>query len=448
MNGPIVLRGPMVRWQGNPTTDGSDALVYDTDGVVVMADGLIQDVGTAQAILPRHPGARVLSRSDRLIVPGFVDTHLHLPQLGILGAYGHTLLDWLNAYTFPNEARFADFAVCAHEAEVFVAQLLGHGVTCASVFGSVHPASVDALFREGARLHMRLLAGKAMMDTNAPDDLRDTAAQSHDDCVALIDRWHGQGRLRYSITPRFAPTSTRDQLEVCRALLDRTDHLHVQSHLSESPAEVAWVAELFPENSHYLDVYEQYGLVGERAIHAHGIHLVDAEWERLAATNTALAHCPSSNLFLGSGLFDLARSQQEGVRVGLGCDIGAGTSLSPLRTMSEAYKVAQLRGHSVDAATLWWLHTAGAAQALALGDKVGNLAAGMEADVVVLDPAPTALAAHRLARVDDIHELLFFLAACGDDRSVDEVWVAGHRAWARRGALVEAGVASDPPVKI
>lgn len=424
----------MIWFDGSPFERGDDALQHDSDGLLVMRDGRIVARGPAHALWPEWSGrAEVVHHPTGLIAPGFVDTHLHLPQLGVMGAYGRQLLDWLRDYTFPNEARFADPQVCTQEAGVFLDALESHGVTTGCVFGTVHPGSVDALFEEALARDVRIIAGKVMMDRNSPDDLSDTAQTSHDESDALIRRWHGRGRIRYAVTPRFAPTSTPAQLEAAGALVAAHPGVHVQSHVSENLDEVAWVADLYPRARDYLDVYARCGLLGRRAIYAHGIHLTDAEWDTLHATDTALAHCPSSNLFLGSGLFDLARcaAGPQRVRVGLGSDIGGGTSLSPLRTMGEAYKVAQLRRHSVSAAKLWWLHTAGAAAALDLDTRVGNLQEGLEADVVVLDGTRLPLVAHRLQRVRSIEEQLFYFAACGDDRLIAETWVAGRRRFAR-----------------
>ena len=429
-----ALRGPMVWFSGDPTTDDATALQYDSDGVVVFQDGLIIARGTASAILPTlAEGTEVHHHPQGLIAPGFVDTHLHLPQLDVLGSYGEQLLDWLNRYTFPNEQRFADPAVCAEEARFFVQALLAHGVTTSCVFASVHAQSAEALFAEAERVQMRVLTGKVMMDRNAPDALCDTAQSAYDESKGLIARWHGRGRARYVVTPRFAPTSTPAQLEAAGSLMREFPGVHMQSHVSENVKEVSWVRDLFPAQQNYVDVYDHFGLLGRRSILAHGIHLTDAEWARLSETETALSHCPTSNLFLGSGLFDLrrARTGAHPVRVGLGSDIGGGTSLSPFQTMGEAYKVAHLRGDSHDAARLWWLHTAGAAQALDLGDHVGNLQPGFEADAIVLDWQHLPVMARRLGRSTDILDTLFFLAACGDDRVQKETWIAGKRVWQR-----------------
>lgn len=437
MSNLLALRGPMIWFEGSPFEHGDSALKHDSDGLLIIADGVITARGHAPSLLPGlAPDVEVVHHPGGLITPGFVDTHLHLPQLGVMGAYGRQLLDWLRDYTFPNEARFADPTVCDAEATIFLDALAQHGVTTGCVFGTVHRGSVDALFEKALARNVRIVAGKVLMDRNCPDNLSDTAQTGFDDSQALIDRWHGKGRLRYAVTPRFSPTSTPEQLEAAGALVARTPGVHVQSHISENTDEVAWVADLFPGSKHYLDTYARHGLLGRRAIYAHGIHLTDDEWALLHASDTALAHCPTSNLFLGSGLFDLARATTgpAPVRVGLASDIGGGTSLSPLQTMGEAYKVAQLRGHSVSAAQLWWLHTVGAAESLDMADKVGNLAPGMEADLVVLDGAHLPLVAHRLQRVQSVHELLFYYAACGDDRLVKETRVAGQVAWSRPGA--------------
>ncbi|HCH63521.1 MAG TPA: guanine deaminase [Deltaproteobacteria bacterium] len=429
-----ALRGPMVWFVGSPFEQGDEALMYESDGLLIMEDGRFIERGPASALLPLWADrVTVTHHPHGLIVPGFVDTHLHLPQMAVMGSYGRQLLDWLTEYTFPNEARFHDPAVCADEASLFLDVLASHGVTTGSVFATVHPGSAQALFTQALRRNVRIVAGKVLMDRNSPEGLRDTAQQGYDDSQALIDAWHGKGRLRYSVTPRFAPTSTPAQLEAAGELVNQNPGVHIQSHLSENLDEVAWVRSLFPNASSYLDVYRRSGLLGRRAIYAHGIHLDSEEWALLSESETALAHCPTSNLFLGSGLFELDRAMSSStpVRVGLASDIGGGTSLSPLQTMGEAYKVAQLRGHSVTAAQLWWLHTLGAAEALDMGSLVGNLAPGHEADAVVLDGAHIPLVAHRMAQVRSIHEQLFYFAACGDDRLVRETWIAGECAYNR-----------------
>lgn len=425
-----ALRGPMVWFVGDPWEQGGAALHSEEDGVLLFEDGRVAARGSfGQVELGGAPVHRV---TEGLIVPGFVDAHVHYPQLKVLGAYGRQLLDWLNDYTFPAERAFADPAVCEEAAELFVQSLLAHGVTGASVFCTVHAGSVDALFTAAARHRLAVLAGKVLMDRNAPDGLRDTPEQGDAESRALIARWHGVGRARYAVTPRFAPTSSPEQLERAGALLAEDPSLHMQTHLSENTAELAWVAELFPEARDYTDVYARFGLLGPRSIFAHGIHLSHREWGALRDSGSCIAHCPTSNLFLGSGLFDLTGAvQRHEVGVALASDVGGGTHLSPLRTMGAAYQVAQLRGDSVSAARLLWSHTAGAARALRLDDELGNLDVGQFGDAVVLRPEASALGRFRLRGVERPEERLFYALTTGDDRMVAETWVAGESAFVR-----------------
>jgi guanine deaminase len=414
-----ILRGRLLRFAGDPFEIGAEAaLAYDEDGALAMRDGLIVAVGPAEVVLAEHPGAEVTHVGGHLIAPGFVDCHLHYPQTGVIASYGAQLIDWLNTYTFPEEARFADRDYAEASAQLFFDEQLRNGTTTACSFCTIHAASVDAYFEEAARRGVRALGGKVMMDRNAPENLRDTAGSAYTDSKALIGRWHGAGRALYAITPRFAPTSSEAQLEAAGAL--RAEHADcvMQTHLSENQAEIAWVAKLFPDCPDYLGVYEKYGLLGPGAIFGHAIHLTARERARLAESGAAVAHCPTSNRFLGSGECDVAGLAAEGVPVGLATDVGGGTSFSMLRTMHAAYEVAQRRGVSLSPAHLWWLATAGSARALGIGDKVGNLAVGLEADAVVLDLASTPLIRQRVDRAEDIAEVLFAQIVLADDRAV------------------------------
>lgn len=432
-----ALRGPLAWTEAD--ADGRVALRHESDGVLVFEHGRVAARGPAEALLAdpvwgprlRTPGLLRRLPAGQVVVPGFVDCHLHLPQMRVIGAWGRQLLDWLNDYTFPAEARFADLSVCEAEAALFVSALACHGVTTASVFATVHPASAEALFAAAEPLGLQILSGKVLMDRHCPENLRDTAQEGYDQSLELLRRWHGRGRARYSVTPRFAPTSSPAQLEAARALWAAAPGVHLQSHLSENLDEIAWVRELFPEARSYTDAYARHGLLGPRAVYAHGVHLDDADRRQLADAGAAIAHCPTSNLFLGSGLFDLRAARAAGLPVGLGCDIGGGTHLSPLRTMGAAYQVAQLKGFPVDGATLLWHHTAGAAAALGLPEPQGHLAPGEPADAVVLDAHTSPLFRHRAAACRDLGELLFFLMTSGDDRQVAETWAAGRQIWAR-----------------
>lgn len=431
-----AIRGPALTYTGDPFQLGLEAtLVYEPDAIVAIADGKIAHFGPARTVRARLPrGTKVEDCGrDALIMAGFVDSHVHYPQAEIIGAYGAQLLDWLNKYTFVAEQRFADKRHARAAARVFLKEGLRNGITTAAVFCTVHPQSVDAFFEEAGKLGMRMIAGKVLMDRNAPEALRDSARRGYDDSRALIGKWHGRGRLMYAITPRFAATSTPAQLEAAGALRKEFPECFVQSHISENLAEVAWTKELFPERKDYLDVYGHYGLLGRRSIYGHGIHLSEAELGRMHETGTAIAHCPTSNFFLGSGCFDLGKAtrRERPVRVGLATDVGGGTSLSFLQTLNEAYKAAQMNGYPLSAGQAFYLATRGTAQALDLEDRIGSIAPGMEADLVVLDLKSTPLIAFRMKHAADLAEALFIQMTLGDDRAVRATYVAGKRVYAR-----------------
>lgn len=405
---------------------------YFADGVLVVEDGRISALGAASEVLPTlSDDVEVTHYPDALITPGFIDTHIHFPQTGMVGSYGEQLLDWLNEYTFPCEGQFADKAHADGVAQIFLKELLRNGTTTALVFGSVHPESVDALFEAAQALDLRLIAGKVMMDRNAPDYLTDTAQSSYAQSKALIERWHGKGRLHYAVTPRFAPTSSEAQLTLAGQLLREYPDVYLQTHLSENLQEIEWVKALFPERSNYLDVYDHYQLLGERSVLAHGVHLCDAECARLAETGSAIAFCPTSNLFLGSGLFNLPQAERFNVNVGLGTDVGAGTSFSLLHTLNEAYKVMQLQGEKLNPFKSLYLATLGGARALRLEDRVGTLQPGTDADFVVLDYHATPLLSYRIAQAKTFEEVLFVLMTLGDDRAVLQTYAAGRRVHSR-----------------
>ncbi|MBS6363190.1 guanine deaminase, partial [Burkholderia sp.] len=336
------------------------------------------------------------------------------------------LLPWLDTYTFPTERRFDDPAHAREVAEFFVDALLACGTTSALVYCTVHKQSADALFAASESRDLRMIAGKVLMDRNCPEFLRDTAQSGYDDSAELIGRWHGRGRQMYALTPRFAPTSSEAQLEACGELARRHPDVFVQSHVAENVDEVKWAAELFPGHRSYLDIYDHYGLLRRRAVYGHCIHLDDDDRRRMAETGTAVAHCPTSNFLLGNGLFDFDKAGEYGVPVTLATDVGGGTSFSMLQTMNEAHKVARLSGHHLSATRMFWLATAGAAQALDLDRTVGTLAPRTEADFVVLDPKATPLLARRTARAESLEELLFAFALLGDDRAVYRTYAAGR----------------------
>lgn len=399
---------------------------YFADGVLLVEDDKITAVGPAETLLPTLGDVELIEYQNALITPGFIDTHIHFPQTGMVGAYGEQLLDWLNNYTFPCESQFGDKAHADQVAEIFLAELLRNGTTTALVFASVHPQSVNSLFEAAERLNLRLITGKVMMDRNAPDYLTDTADNSYADSKALIERWHGKGRLHYAVTPRFAPTSTPEQLTLAGQLLSEHEGLYMQTHISENVKEVEWVKALFPERKHYLDVYDHYQLLGQRSVLAHGVHLCDAECARLAETGSAIAFCPTSNLFLGSGLFNLPQAERFKVNVGLGTDVGGGTSFSLLQTLNEAYKVMQLQGEKLSPFKSLYLATLGGARALRLEDRIGTLQPGSDADFVVLDYKATPLMDYRISQSKSFEETLFVLMTLGDDRTVAQTYAAGR----------------------
>lgn len=423
-----AYRAGLLHSLGDPVELGVDASYqYISDGLLVVEEGKIAAMGEAADLLPSLGADTPVEHfANALITPGFVDTHIHLPQTGMIGAYGEQLLDWLNTYTFPCERQFEDKAHADDVAARFLAELLRNGTTTALVFGSVHPESVDALFEASQRLNLRMIAGKVMMDRNAPDYLTDTAESSYTQSKALIERWHGKGRLHYAVTPRFAPTSTPEQLAMAGRLLREHDGLYLQTHLSENQKEIEWVKALFPERTGYLDVYDHYQLLGERSVFAHGVHLCDAECARLAETGSAIAFCPTSNLFLGSGLFNLPMAEQHKVKVGLGTDVGGGTSFSILQTLNEAYKVMQMQGARLSPFKSLYLATLGGARALSLEGRIGSLSPGHEADFLVLDLNATPLLSYRLAQARDIAETLFVLMTLGDDRVVKQTFAMGE----------------------
>ena len=403
-----------------------ERLRHIPDGLLLLNGGVIAWFGSWQqgeALLP--PGFAVTEYRDKPIVPGFIDTHIHYPQTEMIGAYGDQLLDWLNNYTFPTESRYG----CERHADAmsafFLRELLSNGTTTALVFGSVHPQSVDALFSQAQTLNMRLIAGKVMMDRHAPQALLETPEQSYRDTRELIERWHGKGRLGYAITPRFAPTSTPALLAQVQRLREEFPDVWLQTHLSENPQEVAWVKSLFPQSQSYLDVYHRYGMTGGKSVFAHCLHLEEQEWDCLCETRSAIAFCPTSNLFLGSGLFDLQQAWRKRVKLGIGTDVGAGTSFNMLRTLGEAYKVGQQQHYRLSAVEAFYHATLGGARALSLDDKIGNFDVGKEADFVVLDPAVTPLQQLRYANSATPAEQGFVLMTLGDDRNIYRTYVDG-----------------------
>jgi guanine deaminase len=404
--------------------------VHHRDGLMVVEDGLVVAFGAAADLAGRFADVAVTAFPGGLIVPGFVDAHVHYPQTDRIAAHGEQLLQWLDRHIFPEERRFADRAHADEVAAFFLDELLRNGTTSALVFATVHAASVDALFDAALARDMRVISGKVLMD-RGPAGLSDSGDDGRADSEALIRRWRGRGRLGYAVTPRFVLTSGDAQLAGAGELVAAHPDVLMHTHLAENHGEIAAVAARFPDAADYLAVYDRFGLVTDRSVFAHGIHLGDQALARMAAAGSGIAFCPTSNLFLGSGLFDLARVDAHGVAVGLGSDIGAGTSFSALATMGEAYKVGQLRGTSLDPFRALHLATAGGARLLGLGDRIGSLRIGQEADFVVLDPAATPLLARRTAGAS-LAERLFALQTLGDDRAVAHCYLRGRRAHSRQ----------------
>ena len=419
--------GQTLHFEADPFAAGPSAAHHDSAGAILVAGGRIRALGSAASLRAAHPRARVVDHGQALLTAGFVDAHVHYPQTRIIASWGKRLIDWLNSYTFPEDMRRADPAYARAVAEDYLDLVLAQGTTTVCSYATIHPGSVDAIFQAAEARGMRVLAGKTCMDRNAPEGLRDTAQSAYDDSKALLDRWHGCGRASYVITPRFSPTSTPEQLSALGALWAEHPDCLMQTHLSEQLDEIAWVRSLFPQARDYLDTYEAHGLLGPNGLYGHAIHLDPGEIDRLSEVGAALVHCPTSNSFIGSGLFDMAGLTARGLRVGLATDTGGGSSFSMLRTMAAAYEIGQLRGTPLHASELIWLATQGSARALRLDDRIGNLAPGMEADFIALNLASTPAIAQRAARAEDIWEALFATIMMGDDRAIASTWVAGQR---------------------
>jgi len=431
------FRGSILDFVDDPFYSPADEAVrYFPDGLMLVRDGHIDAVGAYENLQGRVDDGAIKAYPGKLIMPGFIDTHIHYPQTEMIAAYGEQLLEWLKTYTFPTEGKFQDKSYAEKVSGLFLDELLRNGTTTALVFTAVFPESVDAFFEAAASRNLRMIAGKVMMDRHAPDYLCDTADQSYEDSKALIQKWHKKGRLLYAVTPRYAGTSTEAQLKRAAQLLQEFPDVYLHTHLSENVKEVAWIQSLFPNAKGYLDVYDRAGLVTDRSVFAHGVQLTDKEFQRLSEAKSAISFCPTSNLFLGSGLFKIeqAKSFQHPIKLGLGTDVGAGTSFSLLQTANEAYKVAQLRGQKLSAFQALFLATLGGARALNLEDKLGNFEPGKEADFVVLDPAVTPLMRFRNGMtpsetLDELCDRAFSLIIMGDDRAVHATYIMGELAF-------------------
>ena len=421
-----AIRGDFLHCLADPGPSGASCTAL-ADGVLLVRDGRIDSLRPAAAALAElGAGVPVDDWRGRLIVPGFVDTHAHYPQVDVIASHAPGLLEWLERYTFPAERQFAERAHADAAAEFFLDRLIEHGTTTAAVFCTVHPQSAEALFEAAAKRDLRLIGGKCLMDRHCPEDLRDTAESGYRDSKALIERWHGRGRLGYAITPRFAPTSTPEQLAACGRLAREHPDAWIQSHVAENKAEIAWARELFPEARSYLDVYDRAGLLRERAIYGHCIWLDDTDRARMAASGAAAAFCPTSNLFLGSGLYDYAQARAAGMKTGLATDVGGGTSYSMLVTLAEGYKVQQLLGSTLHPAQLLYLATLAGAQALGLDDRIGNFLPGKEADFCVLDPGATPVLGRRTGLREDLLDRFFSLVQLGGNHASAVSYILGR----------------------
>lgn len=420
-----AYRGQLFYFDNEPNAS-SDAFTWIRDGLITVRDGKIESCGDYDDLVSQlTPDTKVHDLRRYVITPGFIDTHIHYPQTEMIASPAPGLLPWLENYTFPTERRFNDAEYCAEVADFFLRELLRCGTTTALVYCTVHPESAEAFFSASHALNTRMIAGKVMMDRNCPEFLQDTAITGARDSEELIQHWHGTGRQLYALTPRFAPTSTPEQLGLCGELAQSYQDVYIQSHVAENKDEIKWAMELFPNNRSYLDIYDSYGLLRPNSIYGHCIWLDENDQARMRDTGAIAAHCPTSNLFLGSGLFNLDIAEQNGVPVTLATDVGAGTSFSMLKTMNEAHKVARSNGNYLNARHMFWLATQAAAQHLGLNGKIGTLSAGAEADFIVLDPAATPLLARRSEQANTLEELLFALAILGDDRVVAKTYVAG-----------------------
>ncbi|MPZ10618.1 MAG: guanine deaminase [Kiloniellaceae bacterium] len=427
-----ALRGRLLSFTDDPATAGAGGHTYIEDGLVLLGGDRILEVGEASALLARVSAQVTVDHyPDALLLPGFIDAHIHFPQTQVIASYGAQLMDWLERYAFAEEQRFADPDHAAHVAAFFLDELARNGTTTAAVYGTVHPQAAEAFFAESQRRNTRMIAGKVLMDRNAPAGLTDTAERGYAESKALIEGWHGKGRQLYAVTPRFAITSTEAQLEAAGALLKEHPDCYLQTHLSENRREIETVRKLFPWAQSYTGVYDRFGLLGSRSLFGHCIHLDDDERKLLSDSGSVAVFCPTSNLFIGSGLFDRAKARDAAhpLRVALASDVGGGTSYSMLATLGEAYKVLQLQDQNLPALEAFYAITLGNARALGLDDRIGALEVGREADIVVLDARATPAMAHRAERIATLEEELFLLMTLGDDRAVRATYVAGAKAY-------------------
>jgi len=427
----VALCADFLHFLDEPSASDESGYEYFENGLMVINDGRVEQLGFEDELRDKLTDDVVIDESNKgkLIMPGMIDTHCHYPQVGIIGSYGEQLLDWLNNYTFPAEMGFGDKAYAKQVAELFLTECFSYGTTTAMVFCTKHPESVDAFFETAEDFNARMIAGKVMMDRNAPAELLDTPELGYSESKALIERWHGKGRQSYAITPRFPPTSTPEQLQKAAELKQLYPDVYVHSHISENKAEIEWVNELYPDCNGYLDVFDHYGLLSDKTILAHGVHLTDDELVILGKYGSTIAFCPTSNMFLGSGLLERQRYEKFGVGLSLATDVGAGTDFSMLKTLLAAYEVGQLKGQKLDPLTAFYWVTLGNAKRLKLDDKIGNFTVGKEADFIVLNPNTTKLMAYRYSLCDTLQDKLFSMMCIGDDRLIDKTYLMGRKVY-------------------
>lgn len=422
------FKGDIFYFLDNPGTDvNKESYRFVRDGLLVVDDRKIIYAGSPDNLPVEVRQDQIKDYSGKIITAGFVDTHIHYPQIGMIASYGEQLLEWLERYAFPAEAKFAERAHAEMMATEFLSELFRHGTTSALVFSTVHAQSADALFKEAEKHRMSLLTGKVLMDRNAPDYLRDTPETAYSESKKLIEKWHKRDRLRYAVTPRFAITSSPAQLQTAGRLLKEHSDVYLQTHLSENQKEIETVASLFPDSEGYLDVYDRFGLAGDKSVFAHCVHLSDREFDVMKARDSAIALCPCSNMFLGSGLFNLDKMRQRDIKLGIGTDVGGGNSFSVLMNLNEAYKVTQLRGQKLNPLQAFYYATLGGARSLSLDHQIGSLQEGNYADFIVLNPAATPLMKLRLKNAATLIDRLFILMMMGDDRCIDATFVAGKK---------------------
>ena len=418
--------------------NGSLKPIYFDDGLMVVDNksGKIIDVGNFSDLRSSWDiSNNLIHFRDRLIMPGFVDTHVHYPQYKVIASYGTSLLEWLNKYTFVEEQRFSDVAYADQIANLFLDELIKNGTTSVMTFCTSFKQSAEAFFNAAENRNLRMVAGKVMMDRHAPDELCDNPDNSYSDSKELIEKWHNKGRLRYAVTPRFAPTSSSSQLKQAARLLneypsdDQTKGVLLQTHLNENDEEIAWVNDLFPDSNSYFGVYEDHGITGNRSVFGHCIHNTEEEYQRMAKTGSKVSLCPTSNLFLGSGLFELEKLESYGIDVSLASDVGGGDSFSMFKVMNEAYKICRLNDFNLDPIKAFYLTTLGAAKVLDMNDSIGNFEVNKEADFIVIDLNATEIISQKNKIAMGVNDILFNLMTLGDDRLIDEVFILGQRAY-------------------